>query len=46
LGAHDGCLFFLPGFVDHERRPLRLLLRDLLRFDGGRELRGEGEVLR
>lgn len=45
LGADDGGLFLLAGFVDDEGGALGFLLRDLLGFDGGGEFGGEGEVL-
>ena len=46
LGADDGGLFFLTGFVDDEGCALSFLLGDLLGFNCGGELGGEGEVLR
>lgn len=46
LGADDGGLLLLAGFVDDERGALGFLLGDLLGFDGGGEFGGEGEVLR
>jgi hypothetical protein len=45
LGAHDGGLLLLAGFVDDEGGALGFLLGDLLGLDGGGELGGEGEVL-
>ena len=45
LGAHDGGLLLLAGFVDDEGGALGFLLGDLLGFDGGGEFGGEGEVL-
>lgn len=45
LGAHDGGLFFLTGFVDDEGGALGFLLGDLFGFDCGGEFGGEGEVL-
>jgi len=45
LSAHDVRLLFLSRFVDDEGGALRFLLRDLLRFDGGGEFGGEGELL-
>jgi hypothetical protein len=45
LGANDGGLLLLTGFVDDESGTLGLLLCDLLGFDCGGELGGEGEVL-
>ena len=46
LGAHDGGLLLLAGLIDDEGGALGFLLSDLLGFDGGGELGGEGEVLR
>jgi hypothetical protein len=46
LGANDGGLLLLAGFVDNESSTLGLLLCDLLGFDCGGKLGGEGEVLR
>jgi hypothetical protein len=45
LGADDGGLLLLAGFVDDEGGSLGFLLGDLLGFDGGGEFGGEGEVL-
>ena len=45
LRPHHRRLLLLPRLVHHEGGPLRFLLRHLLRFDGGREFGGEGEVL-
>jgi hypothetical protein len=45
LGADDGGLLLLAGFVDDESSALGFLLGDLLGFDCGGEFRGEGEVL-
>ena len=45
LRTHDRGLFFLSGFVDDEGGALGFLLRDLLGFDCGCELGGEGELL-
>jgi len=45
LGADDGGLLLLAGFVDHEGGALGFLLGDLLGFDGGGEFGGECEVL-
>jgi len=45
LGADNGGLLFLAGFVDHEGGALGFLLCDLLGFDGGGEFGGEGEML-
>ena len=46
LCAHDRGLLLLPRFVDDEGSALRFLLCDLFGFDGGRELGGEGEMLK
>lgn len=46
LGADDGGLFLLAGFVDDEGGALGFLLGYLLGFDCGGEFGGEGEVLR
>ena len=46
LGADDGGLLLLAGFVDDEGGTLGLLLCDLFGFDCGGELGGEGEVLK
>lgn len=46
LGADDGGLLLLAGFVDDKGGTLGVLLRDLLGFDCGGEFGGEGEVLR
>ena len=46
LGADDGGLLLLAGFVDDEGGTLGLLLCDLFGFDCGGELGGESEVLR
>jgi hypothetical protein len=45
LGANDGGLFLLAGFVDDECSALGILLGDLFGFDGGGEFGGECEVL-
>jgi hypothetical protein len=45
LGADDGGLLLLAGLVDDEGGALGFLLGDLLGFDCGGELGGEGEVL-
>jgi hypothetical protein len=45
LGADDGGLLLLAGFVDDEGGALGFLLGDLLGFNGGGEFGGEGEVL-
>lgn len=45
LGAHNGGLLLLAGFVDDESGTLRFLLCDLLGLDGSGELGGEGKVL-
>jgi len=45
LGAHDRGLLLLSGLVDDEGGALGVLLGDLLCFDGGGELGGEGEML-
>jgi hypothetical protein len=41
LGANDGGLLLLAGFVDDEGGPLGFLLGDLLGFYGGGEFGGE-----
>lgn len=46
LGANDGGLLLLTGFVNDESGTLSLLLCDLLGFYCGGEFGGEGEVLR
>lgn len=45
LGAHDGRLFLLAGFVDYEGCALGFLLCDLFGFYCCCELWGEGQVL-
>lgn len=45
LSTDDECLFLLAGLVNEEGGSLRLLLRDLLGFDGSGEFGREGQVL-
>ena len=45
LGADDGGLFFLAGFIDNEGGPLGFLLCYLFGFYCGGKFGGEGEVL-
>ena len=45
LGADDGGLFLLTGFVDDECCSLGFLLGNLFGFDGGGEFGGECEML-
>ena len=46
LGADNGGLFFLAGFVDDKGGALGFLLSDLFGFDCGGEFWREGKVLR